>query len=98
MTLTSINICIDKLDDVVVNEYNNACSTTKMRPADVKSSSYIDFEVKSNDLYDPKFEACDHVRTSKYFCKTLQSKLIWRRFLDPKSQKHHIMEIYDRIP
>ena len=76
MTLTSINICIDKLDDVVANEYNNACSTIKMRPADVKSSSYIDFEVKSNDLYDPKLEASDHVITSKYFCKMLQSKLI----------------------
>ena len=76
MTLTSINICIDKLDDVVVDEYNSACSTIKMRPADVKFSSYIDFEVKSNDLYDPKLEASDHVRTLKYFCKMLQSKLI----------------------
>ena len=39
-----------------------------MKPAEVKSSTcidYIDFNV-ANDEEDPKFEVVDHVRTSKY--------------------------------
>ena len=36
-----------------------------MKPADVKSSTYIDFS-KKDDEKDPKFEVGDHVRTSKY--------------------------------
>ena len=51
------------------------CIKILKRPADVKSSAYIDFEVKSNNK-DRQFEVDDHVRTSKYFCKTLHSKLI----------------------
>ena len=57
---------IDKLADIV-NEYNNTYQgTIKMKPVDVKSSTYIDFDnVKNNDK-DPKSEAGDHVRISKY--------------------------------
>ena len=36
-----------------------------MKPVDVKSSRYIDFN-KENDEKDPKFEVGDHVRISKY--------------------------------
>ena len=36
-----------------------------MNPADVKSSTYIDYGVEYNDK-DPKFKVVDHVRTSKY--------------------------------
>ena len=36
-----------------------------MKPADVKSSIYIDFGVENNDA-DPKFKVGDHVRISKY--------------------------------
>ena len=36
-----------------------------MKPADVKSSAYIDFN-KENNREDPKFEVGDHVRISKY--------------------------------
>ena len=46
--MTSIikNIYIDKLDDIV-NKYNNTShSTIKMKPADVKSSTYFDFDKK----------------------------------------------------
>ena len=56
---------IDKLDDIF-NEYNNAYHiTVKMKPIDVKSSTYIGFNVEKNDE-DPEFEAGDHERISKY--------------------------------
>ena len=39
--------------EVTFNEYNNAYhSTIKMKPIDVKSSTYIDFGVKSWGLYE----------------------------------------------
>ena len=44
---------IDKLDDIV-NEYNDTYhSTIKMKPVDVKSSTYIDSSKEINDE-DPK--------------------------------------------
>ena len=47
---------MDKFADIV-NEYNNAFhSTTKMKPVDVKPSTYIDFAVENNDE-GPKFES-----------------------------------------
>ena len=43
MTSISKNVCIDKLDDIV-NKYNKTCrKRIKMKPVDVKSSKYIDF-------------------------------------------------------
>ena len=49
---------IDKLDDNV-NKYNNAYhSTIKMKPVDVKSSSYIDSSKEINNQ-DPKFKIGD---------------------------------------
>ena len=64
MTAISKNKYIDKLD--IVNEYNNTHHRTiKMKPADVKDNTYIDFEKKVNDK-DPKFKIGDHVRISKY--------------------------------
>ena len=48
--MTSVSNNIDKLDDIV-NEYNNTChSTIKMKPAGVKSSTYIDFGKDNNDI------------------------------------------------
>ena len=53
-TALSKNVCIDKLDDIV-NEYNNTYDKTiKMKPADVKSGTYLEYNVNSNDR-DPKF-------------------------------------------
>ena len=49
-----------------------------MKPIDVKTSTYIDFEAKSNHQ-DLDFEVGDHIRTSKYnniFAKRLYSKLL----------------------
>ena len=56
---------INKLDDIV-NEYKNTCHRTiKMKPADVKDNTYINFKKKANEKV-PKFKVCDHVRISKY--------------------------------
>ena len=63
MTLVSKNVYIDKLDDIV-DEYNNTYHRTiKMKPADVKDNTYIDFKKEVDDK-DPKFKVGDHVRIS----------------------------------
>ena len=65
MTSVSKNVYIDKLDDIV-NKYNNEYhSTIKMKPVDVKSSTYTDSSKENNDK-DPKFKIGDIVRISKY--------------------------------
>ena len=65
MTSLSKSIYIHKLDDIV-GEYNNAYyKTIKIKPADVKDNTYIDFKKEVNDK-DPKFKFGGHVRISKY--------------------------------
>ena len=65
MISVSKNSFVDKLDDIV-NKYNNTYhSTIKMKPIDVKSSTYIDSSKEINEE-DPKFKIGDIVRISKY--------------------------------
>ena len=65
MTSISKNVYINKLDDIV-KEYNNKYHTSiKMKPADVKNSTYIDVKKETNDR-NPKFKVGDHVKISKY--------------------------------
>ena len=65
MTSISKNVYIDKLDDIV-NEYNNTYHRTiKIKPVDVNSGNYVEYNVNSNDE-DPKFLVGDNVRTTKY--------------------------------
>ena len=65
MTSLSKNVYVDELDDIV-NEYNTTChSTIKIKPVDVKWSTYFDSIEKNNDK-DPKFKVADQVRISKY--------------------------------
>ena len=65
MTSISKNVYSDKSDDIV-NKYNNTYhKTIKMKPADVKSSKYIDSSKEINDK-DPKFRIDNIVRMSKY--------------------------------
>ena len=74
MSSISKNVYIDKLRDMV-NKYNNTYhSTTKMRPADVKSNTYIESSKESNDE-DPKLGKCD-IKIYKFFWKLLCSKLV----------------------
>ena len=61
MTSTSKNVHIDKLDDIV-NKYNNTYHRIiKMKPVDVKPSSFIDFD-KENNKEGPKFKVVGDVR------------------------------------
>ena len=53
---------VNKLDDIVNKYISTYHKTTK--PIDFNSSTYINFEVVSNDQ-DPKLKAGDRVRTSK---------------------------------
>ena len=65
VTPISKNVYIDKLDNIV-NKYNNIYHRTiKMKPVNVKSSTYIDFN-KENNKEDLKFKVGDHVGISKY--------------------------------
>ena len=65
MNLLLKNVYIAKLDDIV-NKYNNTYhSTIKMKPVDVKSSTYINSSKENNDQ-DPKFKTGDIVRISKH--------------------------------
>ena len=65
MTSISKNVYIDKLDDTV-NEYSNTYHRTiKMKPIDVKDSTYINIDKEVNDN-GPKFKVGDHVKISKY--------------------------------
>ena len=65
LTSVSKNVYIDKLDDIV-KDYNNKYHTSiKMKPADVRDHTYIDFKKEINDK-NPKFKVGDHVRISKY--------------------------------
>ena len=53
------------LDDIV-NKYNNTVDRTiKIKPIDVTSDSYAEYNEDSNEK-DPKFKVGDHVRISKY--------------------------------
>ena len=65
MTSKSKNVYIDKLDDIV-DEYNNTYHRTiKMKPVDVKTSTYIESSKEIN-YQDPKFKIDDVVRIPKY--------------------------------
>ena len=61
----SKNVYIDTLADIVNKHNNTYHSATKMKPADIKSSTYIDSSTKDNDK-DPKFKFGDHITTWKY--------------------------------
>ena len=56
---------IDKLDDVVDKNNDIYHITIKVKPINVKSSTYSDSEAENNNK-NPKFKVDDPVRTSKY--------------------------------
>ena len=65
MTAVSKNVYFDVLDDIV-NKYNNTVHRTiKMKPVDVTSDSYAEYNEDSNEK-EPKFKVDDRVRISKY--------------------------------
>ena len=65
MTAVSKNVYFDVLDDIV-NKYNNTVHRTiKMKPIDVTSDSYAEYNEDSN-VTKPKFKVGDHVKIKKY--------------------------------
>ena len=65
MSSVSKDFYIDKLDDIV-NKYNKTYQNRiKMKPGDLKLSTYIDFSKEVNEK-DPKFKIGDTVKISKY--------------------------------
>ena len=64
MTTISKNVYIDVLNDIV-NKYNNAVHRTiKIKPIDVTSDSYVEYNEDFNKK-GAKFKVNDHVRISK---------------------------------
>ena len=65
MAVVSKNVYYDVLDDIVDKCNNTYHNSTEMKPIDVKSDSYAEYNVYSN-AKDPKFKIGDHVGISKY--------------------------------
>ena len=58
------------LDNIAYEHNNTVHRTIKMKPIDVTSDSYAEYNEDSNKK-DPKFKVDDHVRISEYkniFC------------------------------
>ena len=65
MTAISKSVYFDVLDDIV-NKYNNIVHRTiKMKPIDVTSDSYAEYNEDANEK-DLKFKVGDQVKISKY--------------------------------
>ena len=71
MTSIPKNEYIDELDDIVKKYNNTYHNTIKMKPADVKSNTYIDSSKEINHQ-DPKFKVDHIVKISK--CKIIFAK------------------------
>ena len=65
MASISKNAYMDKLDDIVNKYCNTYYGTIKMKPVNVKSSTYTDFGIENNDK-DPKCKVADYAIISKY--------------------------------
>ena len=65
MTAISKNLYFGVLDDIV-NKYNNTVHRSiKMKPVDLTSDFYAEYNEDSNEK-DPKCKVGDHVRISKH--------------------------------
>lgn len=71
MTAISKNVYVEKLNNIA-----NKCNSKfhrkikkkllmLLKPIDVKSSTYVDFDIDSDDK-DPNYKVGDHIRLSKY--------------------------------
>ena len=65
MTANSENVYFNVLNYIVHQYSNTYHKTIKMKPIDVKSDSFAEYNEESNEK-DPKFKVGDHVRISKY--------------------------------
>ena len=65
MTANSENVYFDVLNDIADEHNSTYHKTIKMKPIDVKSDSFAEYNEESNEK-DPKFKVGDHVRIPKY--------------------------------
>ena len=65
MTTISKSVYFDVLDDIVIKYNNTVHRTIKMKPVDVRSGSYAEYDKDFNEK-DPKFKVWDLIRISKY--------------------------------
>ena len=83
MTSVSKNMSIDKLNEIVNKHNSSYHNTIKIKPVDVRSSIYIDFN-QNNNKEDSKFKVGGNVRISK--CKSIFAKGMFqislKRFFD----------------
>ena len=63
MTAVSKNVCIAILEDIVDKYKNTYHKIIKIKPAVIKSDTYINFAVENNDK-DTKFKVYGNVRIS----------------------------------
>ena len=71
MVTVSKNVYFDVLDDIAHKYKNTVYRTIEIRPIDVTSDSYAEYNEDSNKK-DPKFKVGDRVRISK--CKNIFAK------------------------
>ena len=65
MTAVLKNVYFDFLEDIFDGYNNTYHRTIKMKPTDVKSDSFAEYNEESNEK-DPKFKVGDYVGISKY--------------------------------
>ena len=79
MTAILKNVYFDVLDDIV-DKYNNTVHRIiKMKPIDVTSDFYAEYNEDSNEKH-PKFKVGDRVRISK--CKNIFAKAYTQNWLE----------------
>ena len=91
----SKHIYFDVLDDIVEKYNNTYDNTIKMKPVDLKSDSFAEYNKKSNEK-DPKFKVGDHVRISKYkniFAQGHAPNWSEEIFIVKKNKKHCALDI-----
>ena len=66
MTAISKNVYFHVLDDLVKKYNNTYHKTNKMKPIDIKSYFFTEYNEESNEK-DPKFKIGDHVSILKIF-------------------------------
>ena len=80
ITSISKNVSVEGLTEIVNEYYNTYYSTTKMKPTDVKPSTYIVFDKENNDK-DPKFNVNDQVRKQNYNSIFAKGYVLKKKFL-----------------
>ena len=65
MTAIGKNAYFNDLDDIVKKYNSTVHSSIKMKPKDVADIKYVEYSEEATKK-DPKFNAGDHVRISKY--------------------------------